>query len=72
MRQVQKFDAFTLDNDPRGEREFGAIDFDWGGYGERIFWKIDYYDKELRFGSPDPSDPAKTTRILSIMLASEW
>ena len=37
---------------------FGAIDFDFGGHKQHVFWKIDCYDKELRFGSPDPADPA--------------
>ena len=72
MRLVQQFDAFTPDNDPNGEHDMIFLDFDYAGYREKVIGKIDYYDKELRFGSPDPSDPAKTTRILTIMLASEW
>ena len=39
---------------------------------ERIFWKIDYYDPSLDFGSEIPSDPAQTVRVLTIMLASEY
>jgi len=65
---VQKFDAFTDDNDPHGEHDFGA--FEHGG--QRIFWKIDYYDAACEFGSEDPADPAQTTRVLTIMLASEY
>jgi len=37
-----------------------------------VFWKIDAYDSELRFGSDDPADPAVTRRVLTIMLASEY
>jgi uncharacterized protein DUF3768 len=66
--KVATFDDFTDDNNPHGERDFGA--FEYGG--ERIFWKIDYYDKTLTAGSEDPSDPAQTTRVLTIMLASEY
>lgn len=67
-RAVQTFSAFTDDNDPYGEHDFGAFDL----AGERLFWKIDYYDRDLRYGSDDPADPAVTTRVLTIMLASEY
>ena len=62
------FDAFDEANDPHGERDFGALDYK----GERVFWKIDYYDAACQSGSPDPSDPAQTTRVLTIMLAEEY
>jgi Protein of unknown function (DUF3768) len=35
-------------------------------------FKIDYYDPSLTDGSADPSDPAQTCRVLSIMLASDY
>jgi hypothetical protein len=66
--QVELFNAFTKDNDPYGEHDFGQFEHD----GERIFWKIDYYDKALEYGSEDPADPSQTTRVLTIMLASEY
>ncbi len=65
---METFDAFTPDNDPHGERDFGSFEHE----GERIFWKIDYYDRSLQFGSEDPSDPRQTRRVLTIMLASEY
>ena len=65
---VRAFDAFTSDNDPQSEHDFGSFAI----CGERLFWKIDYYDQDLRFGSEDPSDPALTRRIMTIMLASEY
>ncbi len=65
---VNEFEAFTLDNDPYGEHDFGAVEI----AGHRVFWKIDYYDKALEYGSPDPADPGVTTRVLTIMLASEY
>ena len=66
--KVERFNAFSEDNDPHGERDFGAFEHD----GERIFWKIDYYDPTLSMGSEDPSDPKQTVRVLTIMLASEY
>ena len=39
---------------------------------EKFFWKIDYYDRKTEFGSPDPADPALTTRVLTIMRADEY
>lgn len=66
--KVQKFDAFTEDNDPYGEHDFGAFDH----AGERIFWKIDYYALDLMHGSEDPTDTSQTVRVLTIMLASEY
>ncbi|MFZ2108608.1 MAG: DUF3768 domain-containing protein [Roseiarcus sp.] len=38
----------------------------------RCFRKIDYYDRATEMGSPDPADPAATTRVLTIMLADEY
>jgi hypothetical protein len=66
--KVETFDAFTPDNDPHKERDFGAFEHN----GERIFWKIDYYDTTLSMGSEDPSDTKQTLRVLTIMLASEY
>ena len=68
LEKVRTFDAFTEDNDPHKERDFGAFEHN----GERILWKIDYYDTTLTKGSEDPSDPKQTVRVLTIMLASEY
>ncbi|MEQ8826157.1 MAG: DUF3768 domain-containing protein, partial [Parvibaculum sp.] len=62
------FDDFTPDNDPHGEHDFGSVRIDENA----IFWKIDYYDRSMEAGSPDPADPEVTTRVLTIMLADEY
>lgn len=66
--EVRCFEDFTEDNDPHGEHDFGAINFK----GERYFWKIDYYDINLEFHSPDPASKELTRRVLTIMLAEEY
>jgi hypothetical protein len=66
--KVELFDNFSPDNDPHGERDFGSIEHE----GNRIFWKIDYYDKSMSKGSENPADPKQTSRVLTIMLASEY
>ena len=68
LDQVRLYDAFTPDNDPYGEHDFGS--FRYGG--ETVFWKWDYYDVDMTMHSPDPSDAAVTTRVLTIMLADEY
>jgi hypothetical protein len=68
LTAVRDFDCFTADNDPYNEHDLGALKV----AGERMLWKIDYYDRDRRYGSPDPADPAVTTRVLTIMLASEY
>ncbi|MXO48643.1 DUF3768 domain-containing protein [Erythrobacter vulgaris] len=62
------YDAFDPDNDPHGERDFGDLKL----WGENLFWKLDYYSSDLRYGSDDPADPAKTKRVLTVMLTCEW
>ena len=80
---IETYNAFAPGNDPHGERDFGAIylggDGRWsclppkkGDAVETVFWKIDYYDRAMRFASEDPADPMVTRRVLTIMLASEY
>lgn len=66
LKTVEQFDAFNNDNDPYGEHDFGSLVW----YGEKVFWKIDYYDHDLKYGR-DPLEP-DCRRILTVMLASEY
>ncbi len=59
---------FSGDDDPHGERDFGVFEHQ----GQKLFWKIDYYDPTLSFGSEDPTDLSKTRRVLTMLLASEY
>lgn len=68
LEAVQHFDAFDRANDPNGEHDFVSVEVD----GHRVFGKIDYLDREMEYGSPDPANPDVTTRVLTVMLADEY
>jgi hypothetical protein len=68
IQMAATFNAFTASNDPHGEHDFGSFEVE----GEKFFFKIDCYDRNLEFGSDDPADPAKTMRVLTLMLAEEY
>jgi hypothetical protein len=68
MQQVSTFSEFSEDNDPFDEHDFGAVDF----VNTKYFWKIDYYDADLEYGSVDPANNDITTRVLTVMEANEY
>ena len=63
--KVRAFDQFNEGNDPYLEHEFGKIVH---GH-DVVFFKISYYDRAMEFHSPDPADPAVTTRVMTVMTA---
>jgi hypothetical protein len=67
-KQIKEFNNFTERNDPHEERDFGKIEFN----GESYLFKIDYYDNQLRYGSPFPEDEFLTRRVITVMEASEY
>jgi hypothetical protein len=68
VRAVRDYADFNEGNDPYGEHDFGTFTLD----GSELDWKIDYYDTNLEFGSPNPADPDVTRRVLTVMLAEEY
>jgi hypothetical protein len=68
LLSVKTSSAFSPENDPHGEHDFGRFEVD----GDTYLWKIDYYDLECRYGSEDPANPERTTRVLTIMRAEEY
>ena len=68
LDRVRTFTDFDADNDPHQEHDFGAIEIE----GQRYFRKIDYYDSIMVGHSEDPTDPGKTTRVMTIMRAAEY
>jgi Protein of unknown function (DUF3768) len=65
---VSRFDAFTPDNDPYGEHDFGLARVQ----GHVVLFKIDAYDLARSGHSPDPADPSATCRVMTLMLADEY
>ena len=68
VKTIAVFDDFCHANDPYEEHDFGSFEAD----GHTIFFKIDYFDSTLTVHSPDPSDPAVTKRVITIMLTEEY
>ncbi len=68
VKTIEVYDDFCHANDPYEEHDFGSFEAD----GHTIFFKIDYFDKNLAYHSPDPSDADVTGRVITIMLAEEY
>jgi hypothetical protein len=68
VKTIAVYDDFCHANDPHEEHDFGSFQAD----GQKIFFKIDYYDKTLMYHSLDPSDASMTERVITIMLADEY
>ncbi len=68
FERIKTFDSFDRGDDPYGEHDFLCIEVD----AHKVFAQIDYYDSDMRYGSEDPADPERTTRVMTIMLASEY
>jgi hypothetical protein len=68
VKTIAVYDDFCHANDPYEEHDFGSFEAE----GQKIFFKIDYYDRALSMHSPDPAVPAVTERVITIMLAEEY
>lgn len=68
VKTIAVFDDFTHATDPYQEHDAGEFSVD----GRNLLFKIDYLNKTLQAHSPDPSDPAVTERVITIMLAEEY
>ena len=73
---VRNFNAFTKGNDPHNEHDFSFFHFQVTEDGKtrsvKFFFKIDYYDLNEEYHSPNAADPTVTKRILTIATADEY
>jgi hypothetical protein len=68
LAAIAGFRTFTSGNNVHLERDYGAFDLD----NYKLMFKIDYLDVDGVLASEDPSDPAQTLRVMTIMFASEY
>ena len=68
VEKIKAFDSFDDENDPWGQHDFVSVEHD----GQTFFAKIDYYNRDLSGHSEDATDPEKTCRVMTIMLAEEY
>jgi hypothetical protein len=68
VKTISVYDDFCHANDPYEEHDFGSFEAE----GEKIFFKIDYFDQTMTYHSPDLADPSVTARVITIMLADEY
>lgn len=64
--EIRSYSEFNENNNPYDEHDFGTVHW----HGEKVFWKIDYYDQKLEYGE-EPLSP-NCRRVMTIMLASEY
>ena len=66
--KVKNFNEFNQGNDLYKEHDFGTVELNGVSYN----WKIDYFDENMQYHSPDKSNPEVTNRVMTIMLAEEY
>ena len=68
LAAIAAFHTFTSGNNVHLERDYGTFELD----NYKLMFKIDYLDVDGLLASEDPSDPAQTMRVMTIMFGSEY
>ena len=69
LRAVGAVTVFPPEDDPEGWHDFGAVEV----RGQEVWFKLDLYDaQDPTWGSEAPDDPARTWRVLTVLLPCEW
>jgi len=67
LGRLRRFKDFHDGNDPHQEHDWGSFKI-----GPQLYnWKIDYYDLAEQGASPNPADPKRTVRILTVYYAED-
>lgn len=67
-----KFNELNPDNDPHSKLDLAFFSVTFGDRSTRkCFFKFDYYDPTLSFGSESPEDTSCTVRVLTLGFASD-
>jgi hypothetical protein len=69
LEAVRTFANWSADNDPWQQHDCAIVDIE---PGIRVMFKLDYYDLDKEWGSPDPADSSVTVRVLTILLPDEY
>ncbi len=64
---LAKIRLYVFTTEEAGERDRGSFEY----RGETVYFRINYYDTDLVYGSEDPADAATTRRVLTIMLRDD-
>ncbi len=68
LRKIAGFSEFTADSDPYGWHEMAVIEVQ----SLTVWFKIDLYDETYERGSDEPTDPAVTRRVLTVLFPDEY
>lgn len=68
LEAVGSFTAFTEDCDPYATHEMGGFEIQ----ARKVWWKIDLYDADYAFGSPEPANPEVTRRVLTVLFPEDY
>jgi len=70
LNAIRKYNDFDRDDEGYefNEHDLAILEFQ----NVRYMFKIDYYDSTMKYGSENPANTALTTRVMTIMQASEY
>ena len=69
LLEIARHETFDPEDDPDGQHDFGEVEVE----GQRVWFKVDLYaDEAMEWGSERPDDPARTYRVMTVMLPSDW